>query len=168
MSVYSKLRGVCLGLMMAVACVGVAYGQEPGRAEQDSASGRMQREGRRGLRRGGRDHGMMGMRRTLRELNLTEAQRQQTRAIMERFVETTKPQREALMQLREQREQGAVDGQAAERAQQLRGEIRAAMKSAHAEVLGILTPEQRTQLEQIQQERKARHKERRKQYDEEQ
>jgi Spy/CpxP family protein refolding chaperone len=111
---------------------------------------------------------MMGMRRTLRELNLTEAQRQQTRAIMERFVETTKPQREALMQLREQREQGATDGQLAERAKQLRGEIRAAMKSAHAEVVGILTPEQRAQLEQIQQERKARHNERRKQYDEEQ
>jgi Spy/CpxP family protein refolding chaperone len=108
-----------------------------------------------------RDHKMMGMMRTLRELNLTEAQQQQARAIFERLAQTTRPQREALMQLREQREQGAADEQLAERAKQLRGEIRAAMQSARAEVASILTAEQRTRLEQIEQERKARHDERR-------
>lgn len=168
MSLYMKLRGVCLGLMLAVACAGVAYGQEAGRAEQERGAGRTEREGRRGPRVGGRDHKMMGMMRTLRELNLTEAQQQQVRAIFERFAETTKPQREALMQLREQRAEGATDEQVAERAKQLRGEIRAAMQSARAEVSGILTPEQRTRLEQIEQERKARHDERRKRHDDEQ
>jgi periplasmic protein CpxP/Spy len=161
MSLYMKLRGVCLGLMLAVACTGVAYGQEAGRAEQDRGPGRVQQEGRRGPRGGMRDHKMMGMMRTLRELNLTEAQQQQARAIFERFAQATRPQREALMQLREQREQGATDEQLAERAKQLRGEIRAAMQSARAEVASILTAEQRTRLEQIEQERKARHDERR-------
>jgi Spy/CpxP family protein refolding chaperone len=162
MSLYTKLKGACVGLMIAVACAGVGLAQQPDRAQQESEAGRVQREGRRGERGRGPDHKMMGMMRGLRELNLTEAQATQTRAIMERAVEATKAQREELMRLREQSEQGTTTAQTSERAKQLRGEIRDAMGRGRAEITALLTPEQRARLEQMEQERKARHEERRK------
>ncbi|HEY0405190.1 MAG TPA: Spy/CpxP family protein refolding chaperone [Pyrinomonadaceae bacterium] len=163
MSLCSKLTKISLGLVIALCCAAGAFAQQPA-GQQDSAPGRMQRE--RGARRGGpgegRGHQMGGMMRALRELDLTEAQQQQARAIIERAAESTKPQREALRQLHEQFEQGAPSSEAnAERAKQLSGEIREAMQKAHTEILSLLTPEQRAKLEQMKQERKARHEERR-------
>lgn len=104
---------------------------------------------------------MMGMMRAMRELNLTDAQQAQARAIFERFAESIRPQREALQQLHGQYDQGTPSEEIRARAKQLRGEIREAMKLARAEVVTILTPEQRTRLEQMELERKARHDERR-------
>ncbi|HEX8494109.1 MAG TPA: Spy/CpxP family protein refolding chaperone [Pyrinomonadaceae bacterium] len=159
MSLYSKLKGVCLGLVIALAFgASAAYAQQTGTAQQDGAPDRMQREGRRGERGGRRGHKMMGMMRALRELNLTDAQQSQARAISERFSESTRPQREALQQLYEQ---GTPSEETRARAKQLRVEIREAMQRARGEVVAILTPEQRTKLEQMELERKARHDERR-------
>jgi Spy/CpxP family protein refolding chaperone len=160
MSLHSKLRGVCLGLIIALAS-GAAFAQQTGTAQQDDAPAKMQRDGRRGERWGKRDHKMMGMMRVLRELNLTDAQQAQARAIFERFAANIRPQREALEQLHGQDEQGAPSEETRARAKQLRGEIREAMKQARTEVVAILTPEQRTRLEQMEMERKARHDERR-------
>lgn len=164
MSLYGKLTKVCLGLVIAMACLATtAVAQQTATGQQDNAPESMQREGRRGPRgKGRRDHRMMGMMRGgLRDLNLTEAQQQQARAIFERFGESVRPQREALQQLRTQAEQGASAEDIAGRAKQLRGEIREAMKGARSELVNILTPEQRAKFEQAQQERKARHEERR-------
>jgi periplasmic protein CpxP/Spy len=161
MSLYSKLKGISLGLVIALACgAGTAFAQQTGTAQQEDSPARMQREGR-GERRGKRDHKLMGMMRVLRELNLTDAQQSQARAIFERFSESIRPQREALEQLRGQHEQGTPSEETRARAKQLRGEIREAMQRARAEVVAILTPEQRTKLEQMEMERKARHDERR-------
>lgn len=161
MSLYNRMKRVCLGLIIAVACAGVAAAQDTGTAQQDGTPAKMQREGQRGRPGRGREQGLMGMMRGLRELNLTEAQQQQTRAIFERFAESIKPQREALEQLRAQYEQGATAEETSEQATQLRGEIRAAMLRSRGEVVAILTPEQRAKFEQMEQERKARHEERR-------
>jgi Spy/CpxP family protein refolding chaperone len=162
MSLYSKLTKIGLGFMVALCCAAGAFGQEQPGGQQERGPGKMERE--RGERRGepGRDHKLRGMMRALQGLDLTEAQQQQVRAIIERSVESTKPQREALRQLHEQYEQGAQPSEAnAERAKQLRGEIRESMERAHNEVLSLLTPEQRAKLEQMKQERKGRQEERR-------
>ena len=162
MSLNSKLGGVCLGLIIALASgAGAAFAQQTGTAQQDDAPAKMRREGRRGERGGKRRHKMMGMMRALRELNLTDAQQSQARAIFERFAESVRPQREALQQLHGQYDQGTPSEETRERARQLRGEIRETMKLAHAEVVSILTPEQRARLEQMELERKSRHEERR-------
>lgn len=161
MSLYSKLKRVCLGLVIAVAGAGVVAAQETGTTQQDGAPAKMQREGQRERPGRRREHGIMGLRRDLRELNLTEAQQQQTQAIFERFAESIKPQREALERLRVQYEQGATAEETSEKAKQLRGEIREAMLRSRSEVIALLTPEQRTKFEQMEQERKARHEERR-------
>ncbi len=161
MSLYGKLKGVCLGLVIALACgTGAAFAQQTATPQQQD--GQMRREGRRGERGGKRtERHMSGMMRLLRELNLTDAQDLQVRAALERFAESTRPQREAFRQLHEQgdEQQGAPSAETRERARQLRVEMREATQRTRADILAILTPEQRTKFEQMEQERKARHEE---------
>ncbi len=102
--------------------------------------------------RGGK--GMRGERARgfMRGLELTEAQRQQMSAIRQRFTETIKPQREALRQLREEQRNNSSGTDNGERAQALRAQIGEASKAMREEMLNVLTPAQRTQIEQQKQE----------------
>jgi len=93
------------------------------------------------------------------KLNLTEAQQQQMRAIEDRFESSTKTQREEMRRLHEST-QGEPSADTRARFEALRAEIGQAMRSQHQEMLNVLTSEQRTQLEQLMKERKARHEER--------
>ena len=115
--------------------------------------------GRRGHgRRAGRMHGPRGGfgGGGLRGLNLTETQQQQIRAIHERYSQTLAPQRQELRQLMQARRQGALTAEQQARAEALRNELRQTGERIHAEVLNVLTPEQRTQLEQRRQQREQR------------
>lgn len=159
---HRKLKRICLGFIIAMACTTPIFAQQTGTAQQDNADAEVRQRGRmRGQRGGKRDHKMMGMMRALREVNLTDAQQLQARAILERFAQSTQPQREALRQLHAQREEGMPSDETSTRAKQLRGEIRESMQQARAEIVGILTTEQRAKFEQMEMERKARHEERR-------
>ncbi len=100
------------------------------------------------------------MLRLMSQLNLTDAQRQQLRAIEERFESSIKPQREEMQRLLES-SQGSWSADTEARMEALRGEMGQAMRGMRQERLNILTEEQRTQLEQLVKERKARHPERR-------
>src|SRR5215210_1153784 len=123
MFLYGKLKGVCLGLVIALAGgTGAAFAQQTATTPQQQ-DGQMRREGRRGERGGKRgERHMSGMMRLLRELNLTDAQDLQVRAALERFAESTKAQREAFRQLHEQgdEQQGTPSAETRERARQLR------------------------------------------------
>jgi Spy/CpxP family protein refolding chaperone len=110
------------------------------------------REGMRGHQRMGRRGGGMGH--LMRELNLTEEQRQQSRAIMQRRLESTKTQREELFKLREKRIAGTFTSEDGARAKALRQEIRTAMEGVRTEMAGVLTTEQKARLEQLKKERK--------------
>ena len=114
--------------------------------------------------RAGRRHGRMGRHRGLagmRELNLTEEQRQQQRAIVQRQLGNTKAQREELFKLREKRFAGTMTPEDEARVQSVRREIRDSMQGIRAEMEAVLTPEQRARLEQLKSERRARRDERR-------
>ncbi|MCA1557377.1 MAG: Spy/CpxP family protein refolding chaperone [Acidobacteria bacterium] len=143
-----SLAALLLGLALS-------FGTEAMAQQQPQGGDREQQKERGGRRRGGPRGPGFGMR-ALRELNLSEAQQQQARAIFDRFAASIQPQREQLMQLREQRKAGNAPADVEERAKALRSQIHDAEKAMRAELLNILTPEQRTQLEQIQKERKAR------------
>ena len=93
-------------------------------------------------------------------LSLTEAQRQQQQAIMQRQFAATKAQREELFQLREKGRAGNFSPEDQARAKTLHQEIRDAMTDVRDEMIGILTPEQRSQLETLKQQRKQRNGER--------
>lgn len=91
------------------------------------------------------------------ELNLSDDQKQQQRAIMQKHVESIKAPREELFKLRERRMQGTFNADDEARVKALRQEIHDAMKSIQSEVEGILTAEQRAKFEQLKAERRARY-----------
>ena len=158
------LRKSLLGVAGIILAGGIgAFAQEaqspkaPAQAEtfRKDRIERMERHrmgGREGMgRRGMRRHDMG---RLLRELNLTEEQRQQSRAIMQRRLQSTKLQREELFKLREKRIDGTFTADDEARAKALHQEIRTAMEGVRAEMAGVLTAEQRGKLEQLKKERK--------------
>lgn len=110
----------------------------------------------RGFRRGpGPDRrfgpGMMG------ELNLTNDQKQQVRAIIEQSFAGNKATREELRQLGEKRQQGTLTADEQARARTLHEQMRAAMKDTHTKIAGVLTAEQKTKAEELRKERRANH-----------
>lgn len=158
MSLRNKLFGASLTLGLVLGFNAVAFAQQP----QTPAQGTGQpAEGTERFGRKGGHREMGGIMRMMRELDLTDAQKQQAHAIFERFNTSTKTQREELHKLREQKEQGTLTPEAEARAQQLHAEMRESMKQIHMELIAILTPEQRAKLEQRQKEFKARRQEKR-------
>lgn len=159
MSLRKRLTGAAITAGL-VSFLGInALAQEPqsptlDRNRPDRVGRRMGIEGRERLR--GRE---MGKRRSLRELDLTDAQKEQIRAAAKRNREATKTQREELRQLAEKRRDGTLTAAEEARVRALRDEIRSSMQNNHGNLLGFLTPEQKAKLEQIKRERKERHKE---------
>ena len=114
-----------------------------------------ERLGRREGLKGGEDTGR-GMGQLVRELNLSDEQRQQSRAIMQRRLESTKTQREELFKLREKRIAGTFTAEDEARARALHQEIRTAMEGVRSEMAGVLTAEQKARVEELKKERKER------------
>lgn len=139
--------------------------QQQGGTDAEGRRDRMDKErrmrgGRHGEPGGGRRGGME--RRALRRLNLSEAQRGQLREIEARYGQGFKGQHQELRQLLELRRSGAtLTPEQEQRAQQLRTEARGNAERLHAEILGILTPEQRDQLRRMREEGEARRRQRR-------
>jgi Spy/CpxP family protein refolding chaperone len=93
----------------------------------------------------------------LRQLNLTDAQQQQLRAIQEEHAQATKPQRDELRQIFQLRRQGGeLTTEQQARADELRQRLGESTKALRGRVSGILTPEQRTEVEQMMKERQSR------------
>ena len=92
-------------------------------------------------------------------LGLTNEQREQQRSIVRSHLVATKSQREQLFQLREKRLEGTFTPEDQERAKVLRQEIRNSMAGIRQEMLNVLTPEQRSQLDALRLERKQRRQE---------
>ena len=152
-----------LGIILAFGTIVLAQQTQTQAPAADARlKSRSERFAERGERRGHRQR--MGHRggagHLMRELNLTDEQRQQSRAIMQRRLAGTKSQREELFALREKRIAGTFTADDEARAKALRQEMRASMEGIHAEMEGILTAEQKTQLEQLKQERKAKFEQR--------
>ncbi len=152
------LRKISSATLALLALSAVIYAQQKPASTQDKIGSSQEgpREGRR--------HGKMGPHRGfagMRELNLTEEQRQQQRAIVQRQLGNTKAQREELFKLREKRFAGTLTPEDEARVQSLRRELRDSMQSSRTEMEAVLTAEQRARLEQLKSERNERRDERR-------
>src|SRR3989442_13456519 len=113
--------------------------------------------GRRGHGPGGPGGpGMLGPG-ALRELNLTDDQKQKIQKIREANFENAKTQREELRQLMQKRFQGTLTADEEARAKTLHEQMQASMKDTESKIAGILTPEQKAKLEELMKERKANH-----------
>ena len=138
--------------------------QAPSTQDEGRQRDRIERMERRRERLGNREGRGLGERRDrhrgngllLRQLNLTEEQRQQSRAIMQRRLESTKLHREELFKLREKRLAGTFTAEDEARARALQQEMRSAMEGARGEMESVLSAEQKTKLEELKKERKER------------
>lgn len=113
--------------------------------------------------RGGRHGGPMGMLRGLHGVDLTEAQRTQIRGIMESKRDSFKQVHEQMRTLGRAKHEGTLTPEQETQFRTLKDQIKANADATRQEVLNILTAEQKTKLEQFQQEMKQRKAERRQQ-----
>lgn len=161
MSLRNRINGLIAALALTLAFGATVQAQQPS-AEAGKASKQQQEVMK---KRGERHHRGTPTLRIMRQLDLTEAQEQQARLIVERFTDSIEPQRQALMELGRQREeQGTISDEARQKAQELRGQIHKAREQMQSELLALLTPEQRAKYEQLEQEwktRRAEHRQRR-------
>ena len=101
-----------------------------------------------GMRRG---FGMRG----LRQLNLTDAQKEQVRSIMQ-ANRPDKAQFEAIRPLIEAKRNGTITEDQKAQLKAFRQERKQKGEQIRSQILNVLTAEQRTQLEQLEAERKQR------------
>ncbi len=102
--------------------------------------------------RGGKHHGnRMGMR-ELHELNLTDAQKQQVREIMSSRKADSDNFQE-LRQLAQAKRDGTITPEQTEKLKTFKQQMRQNAEQTHRQILAILTAEQRTQLEQLKQQK---------------
>jgi len=107
------------------------------------------------------------MARTAQLLNLTDAQKQQAKIIFQQARQSAQPLREQLQQNRQALTEAAKAGngnaviqQLATRQGNLLGQMVALRTEAFAKFYAILTPEQRAQADQLQQQFQQRHQSR--------
>ena len=146
--------GMMLGLLTAFGAV--VQAQQPATQNPAEGPGRMGRGEGRGFRRGLGPGGGFGPG-LVRELNLSNEQKQQVRTIIQHSFESSKAAREELRQLGEKRRQGTLTSEEQARARTLHAQMRASMKDTATKLAAVLTPEQKTRVEELLKERKANH-----------
>jgi Spy/CpxP family protein refolding chaperone len=148
-----KNLAIVIGLTLSISAVALGQTEAPLKQDHQNRSERLRRgDHQRILRRQGV--------KMYKALDLTEEQRQQLRNIRQRQFDSTKAQREELMQLAQKRRAGTITEEDRLRARTLHSEMKAFRQSLHSEVEGILTPEQRAQLEETRKQRQERRAER--------
>ena len=103
-----------------------------------------------------REHGPRGLfdPRLMRELSLTDDQRQQIGQIVAANFENTKDQREQLGQLIGKKMQGTLTEEEQARLKSLHEQMRLSMQNTESRIAAILTADQKAKLEQIIKERR--------------
>ena len=152
-----KLLLTCLALLFGLGAVATAQEAQPPKSSepgQATRRARLPRGFHAGPRRGRRE-----ARGFARKLNLTEDQQKLAQSIRQKYFAATKTHREQLFQLREKRLAGTFTAEDQERAKALRQEMMIAMSGMREESLGVLTPEQRIQLDGLREEHRQRREE---------
>jgi Spy/CpxP family protein refolding chaperone len=153
-----------IGLALAVGTFTTFVSAQDSSANTQQDSTRKERkferrgDGFRGVKgmRGGKHGGDRMMMRGLRQLNLTDAQKEQIKTIHE----SNKPNQalfEEVRGLMQNRRDGSITEQEQNRVKEIRTQMRASAEQTHNAVLAVLTAEQRTQLEQLKQQKRERH-----------
>lgn len=137
--------------------------QERTEAPNDSVQkqGKFERRGFGKGMRGGK-HGDRSMIHGLNRLNLTDAQKQQIKTLVDAEKATTQTQREEMRALFMKKRGGeALTETEQARANEIKQQLKQSAEQTRNSVLAILTVEQRQQLEQMKEEMKKRREERR-------
>lgn len=153
------LRGKLYGAGLTICLVAfgvVVVGQQPQSSTQTPTAGvqqpRQARAGQNGMRR----PVVPLLFRVLRRLNLTDAQRQQVRSIVKTSLQSNQPQRQELRRLAQQWRRGTLTPEGLARANDLRKQLGENRRATRAQLIVLLTPEQKTNLQRFEDVLKAR------------
>lgn len=97
----------------------------------------------------------------LRQLNLTDDQKQRAQAIRKENFEKNRAVREELKQLLQKRQQGTLSETDQTRARELRQQLRESRRSTRTQIAGLLSEEQKTKLQEMRQEMRKNRRENR-------
>jgi len=136
----------------AMMLVGPAAAQQPQPNNSNAGPAAPDRQARQTRMR---RRGMRGVGRGVRELNLTEQQRQQMKSIAQGQFQNTQTQRQELRQLAEKRRTGTLTDAEMAHAKELRQQLRQSRQGVRTQMLALLTPEQKTKLDEIKKTRGA-------------
>jgi Spy/CpxP family protein refolding chaperone len=114
---------------------------------------------RRGRMGRGGQHGEFGPSMGLRQLNLTETQRQQMHDLRTKFEKSITPLGDEMRQIRTKFDQATATIEDQQRAQALRQQMRTAHEQLMTEFQALLTPEQQEQLKAFRQQMEQRREE---------
>jgi periplasmic protein CpxP/Spy len=90
----------------------------------------------------------------LRQLNLTDEQKQRAQAIRRENFERNRAVREELKQLLEKRQQGTLSETDQARARELRQQLQQSRQNTRTQIAGLLTEEQKTKLQDMRKNRR--------------
>jgi len=169
MSFKRKLISAATSALSVVAFTTFVSAQDTNKEENNSIQKQEMRErggrgfGKRGGKgmRGGKHGGDKMMLRSLGQLNLSDAQKEQIRGISETFKTSTETQREELRNLGMKKRDGIITADEQARFKEIKTQMKASGEQMRNSVLAVLTAEQKTQLEQMKEEMKERRMERR-------
>jgi len=140
-------------LILSLGACGATAMAQQSQSTAPGASTQQPEPGARGARRRGR----IGRQRALAEMNLTDAQKQQVRTIIQTQAQNTKPQREELRQLMQQWRTGTLTPEGQARAKELRGHLMESGRGVHTQMQNVLTAEQKVKLKEMRELRRANH-----------
>ncbi len=147
-----SVAGLAISLL-----TGVVVAQQTQPSVQNRAA-RAQQTRRAGMaRRAMRRRATQPVFRVLRQLNLTDQQKQQVRSLVQTNQESTKAQRQEMRQLTQQWRQGTLTPEGLARTNELRKQLFENRKAMRTQLTGILTPEQKAKLEEMIKTRRANH-----------
>ena len=141
---FIRTRFVIATIAVATIFGGTAMAQQTQQDKNAAPTRQRDPQLRRMMRRRGMRKGMAG----LRQLNLTDQQRQQMRSIAQTQMQSMQAQRQELRQLMQKRRTATWTTQDETRAKELRQQLMQARQGVRTQMLGVLTPEQKTQMEQ--------------------
>ncbi len=105
--------------------------------------------------RGMRRRALMDRQRALAQVNLTDAQKQQVRTIIQTQGQNTSTQRQELRQLMQQWRTGTLTPEGQARVKELRQQLMESRKGVHAQMQNVLTAEQKAKLHEMRESRRA-------------
>lgn len=155
---------VSLSSIALIASVALAQTTSVNQDNKEKTRGEWRGHGQRGGHRGFGARGGFGRGAMFHNLNLTEDQKARMKQIRETFGERTKSLREQLRAKRQELRQANQSGtfnealatQVLTQEAGLKVKLMGEQFRLHQEMLTVLTPEQRTQMEQLREQRKAK------------
>jgi Spy/CpxP family protein refolding chaperone len=154
-----KIKALIISTVAAIAFSSFAYAQDAKPIDNQDSNAQEKSLGKREQKH--RRHGKNSVMRGLKELNLSDAQKEQVKLLKERNKSQFQPQREEIKTLASKKHDGIITADEENRLKELKGQMKANGQKSREEMMTILTPEQKSRFDQKRNEMRGKMKERR-------